>query len=85
MAKSPIRTGSPRASDSCTSSKSARSATSSSEGLAKDLCAATPDRAAYCPTPADAAEAIRALAKEGDVVVVMGAGDVIKVTQILFG
>ena len=57
----------------------------SSEGLAKDLCAATPDRAAYCPTPADAAEAIRALAKEGDVVVVMGAGDVIKVTQILFG
>ena len=57
----------------------------SSEGLAQDINAATPDRGLYCPTPTDAAEAIRALAKEGDVVVVMGAGDVIKVTQALFG
>ena len=57
----------------------------SSEGLATDLNAVTADRAAYCPTPNHAAEAIRAMADERDVVVVMGAGDVIKVTQILFG
>lgn len=57
----------------------------SSEGLARDVSAATPHKALYCPTPDDAAEAIRRIAREGDVVVVMGAGDVIKVTQALFG
>ena len=56
----------------------------SSAGLATDINAATPDRALYCPTPEDAASTIREITREGDVVVVMGAGDVIKVTQILF-
>ena len=58
-----------------------------SRGLAEDLnrTGAAPDRALYCPTPADAAEAIRSIAREGDVVVIMGAGDVIRVTEILFG
>ena len=56
----------------------------SSEGLAKDLNAAIPGKALYCPTPASAADTIRAISRKGDVVVVMGAGDVIKVTQILF-
>lgn len=58
-----------------------------SRGLAEDLnrTSAAPDRALYCPTPADAAEAIRSIAREGDVVVIMGAGDVIRVTEILFG
>ena len=56
----------------------------SSEGLAHDICRATPDKADFCPTPNAAAEAIRALAKEGDIVVIMGAGDVIKVTARLF-
>ena len=57
----------------------------SSAGLAHDICQATPDKADYSTTPTEAAEAIRALAKEGDTVVIMGAGDVIKVTQALFG
>lgn len=57
----------------------------SSAGLASDINTATPDRALFCPTPGDAAEAIRGITRAGDVVVVMGAGDVIKVTQILFG
>ena len=57
----------------------------SSAGLAADINAATPDRALYCPSPADAASTIREITREGDVVVVMGAGDVIKVTQVLFG
>ena len=56
----------------------------SSEGLARDLNATTPDKALYCPTSVDAAEAIRKLARQGDVVVVMGAGDVIQVTKVLF-
>lgn len=56
----------------------------SSEGLASDLNAVTPDKALYCPTPKDAAETVRALTREGDTVVVMGAGDVVKVTQALF-
>ena len=56
-----------------------------SEGLATDLNAAIPAKALYCPSPEDAAEAIRRIAREGDIVVVMGAGDVIKVTQALFG
>ena len=57
----------------------------SSEGLARDVNASSPDKALYCPTPVSAAEAIGDIAREGDIVVVMGAGDVIKVTQILFG
>jgi UDP-N-acetylmuramate--alanine ligase len=56
----------------------------SSEGLAKELNSAAPDKAAYCPSPAHAAAAIRAIAREGDTVVIMGAGDVIKVTASLF-
>ena len=56
-----------------------------SEGLARDLNTAASDKALYCPTPEAAAEAIRSIAREGDVAVVMGAGDVIKVTQVLFG
>ena len=56
----------------------------SSEGLANDLNSVIPDKATYCPTPALAADAIRALARPGDSVVIMGAGDVIQVTQILF-
>ena len=57
-----------------------------SRGLAEDLnrTGAAPDRALYCPTPADAAETIRSIARKGDVVVIMGAGDVIRVTQALF-
>lgn len=59
----------------------------SSAGLAADINrrAADAHKADYCTTPAEAAEAIRSLAKEGDTVVIMGAGDVIKVTQALFG
>ncbi len=56
----------------------------SSEGLAADLNASTPEKATFCPSPTAAAETIRALAEEGDTVVVMGAGDVIQVTQTLF-
>jgi UDP-N-acetylmuramate--alanine ligase len=56
----------------------------SSEGLAKDINTAAPEKALYCPSPEDAAEAIRRNAREGDTVVVMGAGDVIKVTARLF-
>ena len=57
----------------------------SSEGLARDLNTASPGKALFCPSPASAAEAIRGIARRGDIVVVMGAGDVIKVTQALFG
>ena len=56
----------------------------SAEGLAADLNTAVPGKARYCPSPADAADTIRALAHEGDSVVIMGAGDVIKVTASLF-
>ncbi len=56
----------------------------SSEGLVNDLNTATPGKAHYCPSPEHAADAIRSLAREGDSVVIMGAGDVIKVTEILF-
>lgn len=52
----------------------------SSAGLAADLG----DRASYCPSPAQAAAAVRAVARPGDVVVVMGAGDVVKVSEALF-
>ena len=57
----------------------------SSAGLAHDINQVIPDKADFCATPHDAAEAIRSLAKEGDTVVIMGAGDVIQVTQALFG
>ena len=60
----------------------------SSAGLAADLNAAAParaEKAAYAPTPAAAAEAVRALARPGDSIVIMGAGDVTKVTELLFG
>lgn len=60
----------------------------SSEGLVDDLNAAlpmgTPPKAAYCPSPTDAADAVRALARPGDAVVIMGAGDVLQVTRALF-
>ena len=56
----------------------------SSAGLAHDINQLIPDKADFCATPHDAAEAIRSLAKEGDTVVIMGAGDVIKVTERLF-
>ena len=55
----------------------------SSEGMAADINAATPGKALYCPTPAEAAEAIRTIARRGDSVVVMGAGDVTRVTDLL--
>lgn len=53
----------------------------SSKQLAADLGA----HGRYCPAPRDAAEAVRSLAAPGDVVVIMGAGDVVKVTAELFG
>ena len=53
----------------------------SSARLAADLH----EKGGYCPTPHDAAETVRAVARPGDVVVVMGAGDVTKVTKELFG
>lgn len=56
----------------------------SSAGLAADINQAHPDKADYCTTPHEAAEAVRSLAREGDTVVIMGAGDVIKVTARLF-
>lgn len=56
----------------------------SSAGLAADLNAATPDKALYCSTPAEAADRIRAMARAGDTVVIMGAGDVTRVTRALF-
>jgi UDP-N-acetylmuramate--alanine ligase len=55
----------------------------SSEGLTADINAASPDKARYCASPVEAAAAIRELAREGDSVVIMGAGDVIRVTEIL--
>jgi UDP-N-acetylmuramate--alanine ligase len=51
----------------------------SSAGLAADLG----ERASYCPTPVQAAAAVRAAARPGDVVVIMGAGDVGKVETAL--
>ena len=57
----------------------------SSAGLVRDINQIAPHKADFCAAPADAAEAIRSLAKEGDTIVIMGAGDVIKVTQTLFG
>jgi UDP-N-acetylmuramate--alanine ligase len=60
----------------------------SSAGLAADVnrrAATDPRKAGYCSTPAEAAVAVRSLARDGDTVVIMGAGDVIQVTQALFG
>ncbi len=57
----------------------------SSQGLAGELDRAAPGKALYCPTPADAAQAVSALAKKGDTVVIMGAGDVTRVAGLLFG
>ena len=56
----------------------------SSEGMAADINAAGSQKARYCPTPAEAADVVRSLAREGDSIVVMGAGDVIRVTEALF-
>ena len=56
----------------------------SSQRMAEDINAQCPEKVSYCPTAADAAQAVRALAREGDCVVVMGAGDVTKVTADLF-
>ena len=56
----------------------------SSEGLTADLNAATPGKATYAPSPSAAADAVRALARPGDRIVIMGAGDVIRVTETLF-
>ncbi len=56
----------------------------SSATLTDDLNAATPDKATYCPTPTDVITYIRANARPGDMIVVMGAGDVIRVTETLF-
>ena len=56
----------------------------SAEGMARDINAATPDKAHYCPSPEAAADAIRRLARPEDSVVIMGAGDVIRVTGLLF-
>ena len=57
----------------------------SSRQMAEDINRTTPHKVRYCPTPETAAAAIRSLAREGDCVVVMGAGDVTKVTGELFG
>ncbi len=56
----------------------------SSEKLARDLCAAAEGKAIYCPSPADAAARLRAEAREGDLIVIMGAGDVTRVTAALW-
>lgn len=55
----------------------------SSAKLARDLCTAATDKAAYCPSPANAAACLRAEAREGDLIVIMGAGDVTRVTDAL--
>ncbi len=56
----------------------------SSAGLAVDLNAAKAAHATYCPNAAEAAACIRALVRPGDMVVIMGAGDIIHVTNELF-
>ncbi|MBO5042636.1 MAG: UDP-N-acetylmuramate--L-alanine ligase [Clostridia bacterium] len=48
------------------------------------LAASVGDKAEYCPTPTAAAEIIIKEVQTGDVVVIMGAGDVIRVTKLLF-
>ena len=56
----------------------------SSRQLAEDVNERTPHKARYCPSVEDAVSAIRDLACAGDCVVIMGAGDVTKVTGTLF-
>lgn len=55
----------------------------SSEGLARDINQNAPSKALYCPSPTAAAETLHALVKAGDMVVIMGAGDVTRVTRAL--
>jgi UDP-N-acetylmuramate--alanine ligase len=58
----------------------------SSAGLAADVnrrAATDPRKAGYCSTPAEAAVAVRSLARDGDTVVIMGAGDVFHVLGAL--
>ncbi len=55
----------------------------SSARLAADLNAAVPHKALYCPSLHEAAEAVRRLATPHDTVVLMGAGDIIRVTKEL--
>ena len=50
----------------------------------KMLAASIGERAMYCPSQSAAAQALLSLAQPGDIVVIMGAGDVILVTQGLF-
>ena len=57
----------------------------SSRQMAEDINARASDKARYCPTVEDAVSLIRGLAREGDCVVIMGAGDVTQVTGKLFG
>lgn len=52
----------------------------SSAGLARDLG----DKGIYAPTPSEAAAAVRAYLQPGDVAVIMGAGDVTRVSDELF-
>lgn len=49
----------------------------------RKLAEAIGERAAYCPTPPLAAEQVIAEAQAGDIVVIMGAGDVTRVTECL--
>ena len=53
----------------------------SSQRLAADLNAAGAERAFYCPSPANAASRLLSLARPSDTIVIMGAGDVVKVTE----
>ncbi len=56
----------------------------SSEKLADDLNAAAGyGKAVYCPTPIETAEAALAAARPGDTLLLMGAGDIIKVTELV--
>ena len=54
----------------------------SSAGLAEDIRARGRD-AQYAPSPADAAAAVQAFLCPGDVAVIMGAGDVTRVSDLL--
>ena len=47
------------------------------------LAASIGDKASYCPAPTAAAELILKEAEPGDVIVIMGAGDVTRVTKLL--
>jgi UDP-N-acetylmuramate--alanine ligase len=57
----------------------------SSEKMAADINEATPGKVLYVSSPEEAAAAIRGIAQAGDSIVIMGAGDVTRVTQRLFG